>query len=520
MIIFLSPILILATFATQFPEDFAWGTGIAAFQVEGAWNESGKGMSMWDYFQEFPGRIRNNYNAKVAADFYHRYPEDIELMKKLGIKHLRLSISWPRILPTGLIDSPNPEGVKFYRNLFGALLNAGITPYVTLYHWDLPQTFNNFTDKSTWLNKDIVFKFNDYADFCFKNFGDQVKFWITFNEIKVMAWVGYGTGLHAPGRCSPNFGSWCKEIGGGGNSSTEPYIVAHHAFLAHGYAVKTYREKYQKLQGGKIGMASSSTFALPYDNQNIDDINAAHRAVAFQFGWLTDPIAFGRYPEEMSSIITGNRLPNFTESESEMLKGSYDFLGFNYYTTQYAQHTGIPGINYISDPRIKTSAFNKTGNLIGPFTNSWWVNAYAPGFRDHLNWIKKRYNDPDIYILENGISCWGEHNASIETGLNDACRVNYVHEYIMSMIDAIVLDKIKVKGYFLWSLIDNFEWADGFDGKFGITYVDYAGNLTRTVKNSGYMYKALLEKLGSSSLEEVKQILPANLVDIGKARSK
>ena len=500
-----SVLFLVCALGQVLPPDFAWGTATAAFQVEGAWNVSGRGASIWDYFQSFPGRIYNNETAEIADDFYHRYPSDIKLLQQLGVKNFRVSISWTRVLPTGDVANPSAAGVQFYTDLFTALLSAGIEPFVTLFHWDLPQTFNNLTAQSTWLDPDVANKFNAYADFCFSKFGGQVKYWLTMNEIQTFTWIGYGVGVHAPGRCSPSWGSWCQQIGGGGNSSTEPYIAAHNALIAHALAVQTYRSKYQRSQGGKIGMTISSSYSLPSNSSSLQDINATNTAVAFQYGWFADPQVFGRYPNEMSSLITGGRLPQFNASMSALIKGSYDFLGLNYYYSNYVKWTGTPGDNFGSDGRFDSSPYNATGHLIGPFADSPWLNVYAPGLRDILRWIKRRYNDPEIYVFENGVSCPGESQMPEMQALNDTFRMNYIYDHVMEMVDAVRRDGVRVKGYFYWSLMDNFEWTDGYNVRFGITYVDYANNLTRTVKNSGYMYADLIGYLKNGDVVSKEQ---------------
>ncbi|CAG9333783.1 unnamed protein product [Blepharisma stoltei] len=502
--------------ASVLPSDFAWGAATAAFQVEGAWNVSGRGPCIWDFFQDFPNRIYNNETAHVADDFYDRYPSDIKILQQLGIKNFRLSFSWTRLLPNGLVSNVNQAGVQFYNNLIDALLLAGIQPYVTLYHWDLPQAFNNLTAQSTWLDPDIVNKFNAYADFCFKTFGNKVKYWLTLNEIESIAWGGYGVGSAAPGRCSPSFGDWCQQVGGGGNSSTEPYLVAHNALLAHAAAVQTYRKNYQKTQKGKIGMTINSGFNLPWDSSDEDDYKAVQYSIAFQYGWFADPQVFGRYPTEMSELITGNRLPTFTPEQSALLKGSYDFLGLNYYASGYVHWTGIPGDNYQNDGRYTGSPYNKTGHLIGPFAESTWLNVYPPGLRMLLNWIKARYNDPDIYIFENGVSVPGENDMPEAQALNDTFRMNYIYNHVLNMVDAVVNDKVRVKGYFLWSLLDNFEWTQGFSIRFGITYVNYNQNLTRAIKNSAYLYQSLIGYLGTHHTEELKNVSPYSLIEMKK----
>jgi beta-glucosidase len=490
--------LVTIGFSTVLPKDFAWGSATAAFQVEGAWNVSGRGQCIWDYFQSFPGRIYNNETAQVADDFYDRYPSDIGLMTQLGIKNFRLSFSWTRLLPNGNPSNVSAAGVQFYHNLIDALLAAGIEPYVTLFHWDLPQTFNNFTNTSTWLDPDVPNKFNRYADFCFNEFGSKVKYWLTMNEIQTFTWIGYGVGTHAPGRCSPDWGSWCQQIGGGGNSSTEPYIAAHNALLAHGLAVQTYRVKYQKTQKGKIGMTISSGFSLPSNTSRQADVKAVDTAVAFQYGWFADPQVFGQYPPEMTSVITGNRLPSFNATTSALLKGSYDFLGLNYYASSYVNYTGIVGSNFGNDGRFSSSPYNATGNLIGPFADSTWLNVYAPGLRGILNWIRKRYGNPPVYIFENGVSCPNESSIPESQALQDNFRMNYIYNHVMNMVDAVVNEGCDVRGYFYWSLLDNFEWTDGYNVRFGLTYVNYDQNLTRTIKDSGYLYQSLIGYLGAT----------------------
>ena len=500
-------IAIIGVLSSPLPKDFSWGTATAAFQVEGAWNISGRGLSIWDYFTTFPGRIYDNENADVADDFYHRYPDDILILQRLGIKSFRVSISWTRVLPTGDVSSASVAGVQFYNQLFDALLSAGIEPFVTLFHWDLPQDYNNFTAQSTWLNPDIANKFNAYADFCFNTFGSKVKYWLTMNEIQTFTWIGYGVGTHAPGRCSSNWGSWCAGIGGGGNSSTEPYIAAHNALIAHALAVNTYRTKYQQTQGGKIGMTISSSFSLPSNTSNINDVKAVDIAVAFQYGWFADPQVFGRYPQEMTSLITGNRLPQFNASMSNLIKGSYDFLGLNYYYSNYVNWTGIPGDNFGNDGRFTSSPYNASGHLIGPFADSSWLNVYAPGLRGMLKWIKNRYNDPVIYIFENGVSCPGESKLPVAEALHDTFRMSYVYNHINEMVDAVRYDNVNVKGYFLWSLLDNFEWTDGYNVRFGITYVDYNYNLQRTIKDSGYMYSDIITYLQAGRMPSEKIVM-------------
>ena len=499
------------------PSDFVWGISASAYQTEGAWNTS-RGPCIWDYFSTFPGRVYGGQNGEVADDFYHRYGEDIELMTSLGISSFRLSISWSRVLPTGDVNNVSAEGVQFYLDLLTALNKAGIEPWVNLYHFDMPQAFNDKSATSTWLDPDSPNKYNAYADFCFKTFGHLVKYWLTMNEIQAFAWLGYGTGFHAPGRCSPEFDSSCQEIGGGGNSSTEPYIAAHNALLAHALAVQTYRTKYQQVQKGKVGITINSAYGAPFNSSDPNDRQAVNTATAFQYGWFADPLVFGRYPPEMTSLITGGRLPQFNATTAALVKGAYDFLGINYYTSFYVQHTGIVGSNYGDDGRYNTSSVNASGHQIGPQAGSDWLFDYPIGFRGLLRWVYRRYISakPTLYVLENGVSCPGEGDTPLPQVLNDTFRVEYIYNHVLTLLDTIVEDGIPIKGYFVWSLLDNFEWADGYHVRFGLTYVDYQNNLTRYKKESWYLFQSLINYLGSSLND--KKFVPGPYDLIKKAK--
>ena len=490
--------LSLLSLLSSLPADFVFGTATAAYQIEGAYNEGGKGPSIWDYFASINGTVHNNDNGNVADDFYYRYLDDIQLMRKMGFTHLRISISWPRIFPEDNYDSPNEEGVSFYNNLIDSLLANGIEPWVTLFHWDLPQIYNDFTGKGTWLNENVPHKFNQYADFCFKTFGDRVKHWLTMNEIQTFTWLGYGSGTHAPGRCSPEYNPNCEKVGGGGNSSIEPYIAAHHALISHALAVQTYREKYQKIQKGKIGMTINSDFILPFNTSHYDDVQAANIQMAFSYGWFADPIVFGDYPEEMKKQISGNRLPVFNETMKKLLKNSCDFLGLNYYTSFYGQRNYQQGSDYPTDSQTIKTPYNASGHVLGPWADSKWLIVYPEGLYGKLHWINNRYNknlnqQKSIIIFENGVSCPNENNLPLIEALNDTFRVDYVKNHIFQMSRASD-EGVPVQGYFLWSFMDNFEWADGYDVRFGIVYVDYKNNISRTVKNSGWFYSDLVRK--------------------------
>ena len=376
--------------------------------------------------------------------------------------------------------------MDFYNDLFNRLLVAGITPWVTLFHWDTPSGVHNRSDTGSFLSKDIIPIFNDYADFCFKTFGDRVKNWITLNEPWTYAWNGYGWGVLAPGRCSID--KKCETIGGGGNSSTEPYIVGHNLLLSHAAAFKTYKEKYFKTQGGRVGMACNNDFGLPWNASDPDDVKAASRRLAFQFSWFVDPIVFGDYPPEMREYINDGRLPVFTPEEKAAVMGSYDYIGLNHYTTKYIVDVKGPGGYWEIDTHTEMNNTNSEGHLIGPSGQSGWLSVYPPGIRGVLNWVSDRYNFTEIYMFENGVSVPKESEMPIALAVHDDFRVDMYRNYISNLIDAATLDGVKVNSYFAWSLVDNFEWADGYNTRFGLTYVDYKNNQKRYIKDSFIWY--------------------------------
>eukprot|EP01018_Ginkgo_biloba_P013679 Gb_30772 [translate_table: standard] len=344
----------------SFPKGFVFGTASSSFQYEGAVKEDGRGPSIWDTYSHKFGRILDFSNADVTTDQYHRYKEDIQLMADMGMDAYRFSISWSRIFPNGS-GSINQAGVDHYNKLIDALLEKGIAPYVTLYHWDLPQALADAYNG--WLSSKIISDYVNFAETCFAKFGDRVKNWMTFNEPHTFAIQGYDVGLQAPGRCSILLHSFCSA----GNSATEPYIVAHNTLLSHATAVDIYRKKYKAKQGGSIGMAFDVMWYEPMTNSS-QDIAATQRAQDFQFGWFMDPIFFGDYPASMKQRV-GNRLPAFSREQSRMVKGSLDFVGVNHYTTYYAtnNNTNLIGIllnDTVSDSGAVTIPF-RNGVAIG-----------------------------------------------------------------------------------------------------------------------------------------------------------
>ncbi|GAB4832684.1 hypothetical protein Ancab_006700 [Ancistrocladus abbreviatus] len=415
-----------------FPEDFIFGAGESAYQIEGAADEDGRAPSIWDTFtKQHPEKIDGGSNGDIADDFYHRYKEDIKQMKEMGLDSFRFSISWSRILPRGkLSGGVNPLGIKFYNDLINELLANGIKPFVNLYHWDLPQVLED--EYGGLLSPKIVEDFRDYADLCFKEFGDRVKHWTTMNEPNLVAMNGYASGIFAPGRCSNYIGN-CTA----GNSATEPYIVAHHFLLCHATAVNLYKAKYQDSQKGIIGITISASWTVPI-NQTLASRMAAVRDFDFTFGWFVEPITYGRYPKTMRKIV-GSRLPKFTKKESNMLKKSLDFLGVNYYSASYAAdnpYSNSVNLSYTTDNHATVTA-DRNGIPIGEPTPVSFIYIYPRGIRAVLLYIKEKYENPPVIITENGVGETNNSSLPIKEALNDKLRIKYLSRHLAYLLKAI-----------------------------------------------------------------------------------
>ncbi|XP_042480091.1 beta-glucosidase 12-like [Macadamia integrifolia] len=473
---------------SSFPEGFIFGTASAAYQYEGAAFEDGKGPSIWDFFtHRYPGKITDHRNGDVAVDSYHRYKEDVSIMKQMGLNAHRFSISWPRLLPKGkLSGGVNKEGIRYYNDLIDELLSKGVQPFATIFHWDCPLALDK--EYGGFLSPHIIKDYRDYADLCFKEFGDRVKHWITFNEPYVYSTFGYATGILAPGRCSKWVSAGCIP----GNSGTEPYKVAHNLLRSHAATVKLYRKKYQKSQKGKIGITLVSHWMIPFSRSK-SNIAAAHRALDFMFGWFMNPLTYGDYPQSMISLV-GDRLPKFSKKQSRMVKGSLDFLGLNYYTANYA--ADVPLRSSVNISSTTDSCVNLTvsrnGTLIGPATGSAAFYVYPKGIREILIYTKKNYRNPVIFITENGMGELNNSSLPLQEALKDDKRVDFYRRHLWYLRRAIE-DGVDVRGYFAWSLLDNFEWNNGYTIRFGINYVDYKDGLKRYAKRSAIWFKKFLK---------------------------
>ncbi|XP_052726628.1 cyanogenic beta-glucosidase-like isoform X2 [Vigna angularis] len=477
---------------TSFPEGFVFGTASAAYQYEGAAFDYGRKPSVWDNFtHKYPEKINDRSNGDVAVDEYHRYKEDIQIMKDMNLDAYRFSISWSRILPNGKVgeneEGVNQEGIAYYNRLIDHLKDNDIEPYVTLFHWDFPQALEE--EYGGFLNPRVVDDFRNYANICFKYFGNRVKHWITLNEPWAYSREGYSVGMFAPGRCSETVDSTCL----GGDSGTEPYIVTHHLLLAHAAAVDLYKKQYKDDQKGEIGITLISRWFEPYSNTEADK-KAAERALDFLFGWYMQPLTSGKYPESMRSLV-GRRLPEFTAEESRLLAGSFDFLGLNYYTTNYAADQPSSNLNpsYETDANVNYLT-ERNGIPVGTPTASNWLFVCPKGFKDLLLYVKEKYNNPLIYITENGRgNDVNDEGQTREEALLDIYRIDYYYRHLYYLRSAMS-EEVNVKGYFAWSLLDNFEWKNGYLVGFGLNYVDRNDDLKRYAKLSARWFKSFLQR--------------------------
>ncbi|KAK6183901.1 hypothetical protein SNE40_006472 [Patella caerulea] len=459
----------------KFPNDFVWGVGSSAYQVEGASNEDGKGVSILDTASRM-GKIENGQTGDISSDQYHQYKQDVQLIKKLGVKQYRFSIAWTRVFPDGTPSSFNEKGMEYYKNLITELLDNQIQPFVTLYQSDLPQALEN---QGGWMNESTVDLFVEYADTCFRELGPRVKQWITINNPHGVAVLGYGSGTEPP---------YHMDLG------TAPYTVSKNLILAHAKAYRRYESLYKNQQNGTVGIALQFEWAEPKNPYNDKDVEAAERYLQMNSGWFGNPIlGTGDWPtvlyeqvaqKSRAAGMSDSRLPEFTDAEIQLIKGSYDFLGVNMYTSTLISSQISPDnatVSFYNDQDVKKSD-DPT------WISSGMVKVTPFGMRKVLNWIKYQYNNPAVYITENGLP---DTNGS----LIDEHRMHYYRTYINSVLKAINLDGCNVKGYSGGSLLDGFEGSSGYKQKYGFYKIDFEVTArNRAARTSAHWFSILTKE--------------------------
>ena len=437
-----------------FPQDFVWGVATAAYQIEGAANEDGRGPSIWDTFSPTPGKVLNGDTGDVACDHYHRWREDLALLTELGVVAYRLSVAWPRILPTGS-GEPNSVGLDWYERLVDALLAAGIQPWVTLYHWDLPQPLE---DAGGWPERTTADAFVRFSEAVSRRLGDRVKNWMTLNEPWCSAFLGYLTGDHAPGRRDP----------------VAALAASHTLLLAHGRAVEVLRSN---SPGSSVGIALNPTHVEPATGHD-DDVAAARRVDGFLNRWFLDPLYGRGYPADMLDHF-GDQFVAPSASDLQLVATPIDFLGVNYYRPSVVQADA-------SDTFLGTQSVTRPDEEV---TQMGWV-VQPRGLTQLLMRLHRDYPIKALAITENGAAYADTAPAAVDGRVYDPERTRYVAQHISAAGDAIRADA-PLTSYFAWSFLDNFEWAQGYSNRFGVVYVDYATQ-RRTLKDSGRWYRAFI----------------------------
>lgn len=451
----------------SFRKDFIWGAATASYQIEGAAYEDGKGLSVWDRFSHEEGKVFDGHTGDVACDHYHLYAEDVQLMKEIGLQAYRFSLSWPRILPEGK-GAVNQKGLDFYNRLIDELLNANIRPYVTLFHWDYPSALQAL---GAWENPDSYKWFEEYVALCARSFGDRVKDFITLNEPQCFIGLGYKIGVHAPGYQLPD-------------SAAIP--MSHHVLKAHGAGARALRSL---VPDARIGYAPCADPCIPLTNTP-EDIEAARKAYftvpgdngwAFNAAWWSDPALLGSYPESGLKHY-GKYLPKGWEEDLQLIHQPLDFYGQNIYYGRYVKAAdNEDGFEIL---RTMPVGFPKTA-LQWPITPD--ALYWGPRF------LYERYQTP-FYMTENGMSA---HDVvSLDGKVHDPNRQDYLNRYLLALRKAAE-DGADIRGYFQWSLMDNFEWGHGYKERFGLIYVDYQTQ-KRTLKDSAYWYRSVIESNGEA----------------------
>ncbi|KAJ8709812.1 hypothetical protein PYW08_009816 [Mythimna loreyi] len=463
----------------KFPDDFLFGTATASYQIEGGWDADGKGENIWDYMTHTnPTVIKDESNGDIAANSYHNYKRDVEMMRELGLDAYRFSLSWARILPNGLDNEINPAGIEFYNNYINEMLKYNIEPMITLYHWDLPQKLQELGGIA---NPFFTEWFEAYARVVFENFGDRVKLFITFNEPREICFQGYGSDLKAPILNSTAIGT---------------YLCAKNLVLAHAKAYHLYNKEFKPTQKGQCGITISVNWFGPATDSAEDQLAAEIKRQG-EWGIYAHPIfsSEGGFPKEFSERVAEksaqqgysfSRLPEFTEEEKALARGASDFFGVNHYTARLVSAT-----EYKSVVPVPSHPDDIDVGLYAPddwaTSASAWLNLAPNSIYNALTHLKEKYNNPVFYITENGWS------SDPNSGLIDDDRITYYRASMESLLDCLD-DGVNLKGYMAWSLMDNFEWMQGYTERFGLYHVDFEDPARkRTPRKSAFVYKHIIK---------------------------
>ncbi|HEY8533269.1 MAG TPA: GH1 family beta-glucosidase [Micromonospora sp.] len=452
----------------RFPDGFLWGAATAAYQIEGAANEDGRGPSIWDTFSHTPGRVVEGHTGDVACDHYHRFREDVRLMAELGLKAYRFSIAWPRIQPTG--SGPvNQAGLDFYQRLVDELLTYGIEPWVTLYHWDLPQPLE---DAGGWPARDTAARFAEYARIVHEALSDRVQYWTTLNEPWCSAFLGYGSGAHAPGR----------------QESVAAVRAAHHLMLGHGLAVQAMRAHRPDRQYG----VTLNLYAISPQTDSAGDADAARRIDGLANRFFLDPILKGAYPEDVVEDLRGvTDFGHVHDGDLEIISSPLSMLGINYYSRYVvaAPSDEQPAEPYWRAPSCWPGSEHIRFVTRGlPVTDMNW-EIDAPGLVEVLQRVHREYPPLPLYITENGAAFVDE---VVDGEVDDPDRVAYLDAHLRACHE-VIRSGVPLRGYFAWSLMDNFEWSWGYTKRFGMVYVDYE-NQKRIPKSSAKWYAEVIRR--------------------------
>ena len=453
-----------ATTAPAFPSGFLWGAATSAYQIEGAVREDGRGVSIWDTFCRTPGSVRNGDTGDVAADHYHRYEQDVALMAELGLGAYRLSIAWPRIQPDGR-GPANPRGLDFYRALVDRLLDHGIEPWVTLYHWDLPQPLE---DAGGWPHRDTAARFADYAELVYAALRDRVRWWTTLNEPGCSAFLGYGSGRHAPGV----------------RDHAAALRAVHHLLLGHGLAVAAMRAH---SPAAEIGITLDPA-PITARSAAAADLDAARRIDGMKNRIFLDPLLRGAYPDDvLDEIARVAGLAHLRPGDDAVIAAPLDMLGINYYR-RYVVGAGEPGPDPSPYPGAGDVVFLPQGKP--QMANGWEIDA--TGLRDILLTVHRSYPAVPLFVTENGAAF--DDRLGPDGRVSDPDRVDYLDGHFRALHEALG-QGVDLRGYFVWSLLDNFEWGEGYSQRFGIVYVDYPTQ-RRVPKDSAHWYQAVIARNG------------------------